>query len=107
MTDILLLGGAALALLGYQKHHHNIFNILGWADNSGGIDNITDKKDTATIGNYSPDLCGSGWSQAMHTLQPPLHPPIMGHRLHPVNPTHPGAASPLITNFGASSLIGY
>jgi len=107
MTDLLLLGGAALALLGYKNHHHDIFNILGWADNSGSIDTVTNKKDTASIGNFSPNLCGSGWWQTMTTLQPPDHPPIMGHRLHPVNPTHPGQSSPLITNFGSSNLIGY
>ena len=107
MADLALLTVGALAVFGQKKMKSNIYRILTYAGNSGSIDQITGKKDTASIGNVDPNLCGNGAFQAAITSQRPLPPGNMANPLDPVIATHPGQASPFITNFGSSSLIGY
>ncbi len=100
--DKLILAGATLAILGYGKSKNNVFDILSIANNSGSIDQATDKKDSGGIGNYSPDLCGSGAWQRMSSEMPPL-PVYKEGPLDPVTPNHPGVATPLVRNLALSS----
>jgi hypothetical protein len=105
MTDILLLSAGALALLGYAQDKHSIWNILSQANNSGSIDQATDKNGDRSIGNIDPNLCGNGHLQRMQTDMPPL-PPFYRGPLDPVFANHPGVATPLIRNLAVPSM-GY
>lgn len=105
MTDLLLLGFATYATLGYMQKQNNIFHILSLAGNQGSIDQATDKKDSGGIGNFSPNLQGSGPWQAMSSDMPPL-PAFKRGPLDPVTPNHPGMSTPLIRNLAVPS-IGY
>ena len=106
--DGLILTGIALGIVGGAQSRNNVYRILGWADNSGSIDSVTDKNvhANASIGNVSPNMGGLGELASYNTSRLPLPPPKMARHLNPVCPTHPGATSALITNFGASSLRG-
>ena len=59
-TDVILLAGSALAILGYENSKNSIYNVLGWANNGGSVDVITDKRGSASIGNIDPNMCGLG-----------------------------------------------
>ena len=100
--DTLVLAGATLAVLGYGKSQTSIFDILSISNNGGSIDQATDKKDSGGIGNYDPNLCGSGMWQEMSTDMPPL-PVYKKGPLDSVGPNHPGFATPLIRNLALSS----
>ena len=103
--DLAVLAAATYAVLGYGESKHNIFKILSLAGNSGSIDQATNKKATATIGNVDPNLCHSGHWQRLHTEMPPL-PAYKKGPLDAVHPNHPGVATPLIRNLAIPS-VGY
>lgn len=106
--DGLLLTGIALGVVGGAPARNNIYRVLGWANNSGSIDVVTDKNShgNAQIGNVSPNFGGMGELAALNTSRKPLPPPQMAVPLHGVQTSHPNETSSLITNFGASSLVG-
>ena len=100
--DTLVIAGATLAVLGYGKSKNCIFDILSIANNGGSIDQATGKKDSGGIGNYTPDLCGSGPWQRMSSDMPPL-PVYKQGPLDVVGANHPGFATPLIRNLAVPS----
>jgi hypothetical protein len=105
MADLAVLALATYATLGFTEAQHNIFNILSIANNSGSLDQATDKKGSATIGNVDPNLSGNGLMQWMHTMMPPL-PVYKKGPLEAVTPNHPGMSTPLIRNLAVPS-VGY
>ena len=100
--DTIVLAVATAAVLGYVKSQNSIFDILSISNNSGSIDQATNKKDSGGIGNYDPNLCGSGMWQTLSTDMPPL-PLYKKGPLDSVGPNHPGVATPLIRNLALSS----
>jgi len=105
MADLAVLALATYATLGFTQAQHNIFNILSISNNGGSLDQATDKKASATIGNVDPNFSGNGFMQYLHTHMPPL-PVYKKGPLESVTPNHPGVATPLIRNLAVSS-VGY
>ncbi len=97
MSDIMLMGFGAIAILGFMQAKGK--NPLFFADNSGSIDQATDRNSLYSIGNSDPNQPGAGpWFRKETNIPPaptPHHEPLWGEPA-----MHPSSSSRLVTNFG-------